>query len=172
MNVTSLPVSFLPASAAQPTDVLRRDNAMREVVTATPRNEAFARERGLGSDAERQTFAQERSYAQQLADARIEFGFPAFLNRVDERNSSAGRDGQESEQHSFADDEQNWADDSDSALSTTMIYRNADGSYDSALSLRQDGRVIDALYQRFGAHIEQVYQGSFRPRDQFLIGIA
>lgn len=171
MNVTALPVSFLPASAAQPTDVLRRDNAMREVVSAVPRNEAFARERGLGSDAERQTLAQERSYAQQLADARIEFGFPAFLQRVDERSGSAGREQNEQSPDQEGSD-QDWLADSTSASSTTLTYRSADGSYDGTMSLREDGRAIDSLYQRFGAHIEKVYQGSFRPREQFLIGVA
>lgn len=82
MNITTQPVSFLPTSAAQPTDVLRRDNTQREVIAPLKPNEAFHRERGLGSDSDRRTPAQERSYAQQLAQARVEAGFPYFIKQV------------------------------------------------------------------------------------------
>ncbi|RUO30676.1 hypothetical protein CWE12_05375 [Aliidiomarina sedimenti] len=90
MNVTAQPVSFLPTTAAQPTDVLRRDNTTREVISPMHANEAFNRERGLGTDSERRPLPQDRSYAQQLAEARIESGFPNFLNRVEERQQGQG----------------------------------------------------------------------------------
>lgn len=90
MNIPPQPVSFLPTSAVQPTDVLRRDNQMREAITQVNQNEGFNRERGLGSDSERFNNSSQNNYANQLADARQEAGFP----RVTERNGERGNEQQ------------------------------------------------------------------------------
>lgn len=108
MNITTQPVSFLPVSAAQPTDVLRRDNTQREVITPLQPNQAFHRERGLGSDSERRAPVQERSYAQQLAQARVEAGFPYYIKQVsrqpnnEDAPAALSRDAKQPEQKHFA----------------------------------------------------------------------
>lgn len=101
MNIPTQPVSFLPTSAAQPTDVLRRDNQMREAITQVNQNEAFNRERGLGSDSERSNGSSQNSYANQLADARQEAGFP----RVMERNGERGNEEQQGQDKGEAESE-------------------------------------------------------------------
>lgn len=83
-------ISFVPNSAAQPTDVLRRDNSVREVVAPLKSNLPFQRERGLGSDAERRAQTYPRSYAQQMAYVRQEAGFPGFLRRSTTSSGDAG----------------------------------------------------------------------------------
>lgn len=98
MNITTPPVSFLPTTAAQPTDVMRRDNQLREVVTQISQNEASQRERGMGSDSERSPQSSNNSYANQLADARAEAGFPRIQERDGQREN--GREsGQQQEQN-------------------------------------------------------------------------
>ncbi|MGX5915348.1 putative metalloprotease CJM1_0395 family protein [Aliidiomarina sp. Khilg15.8] len=92
MNIPTQPVSFLPTSAVQPTDVLRRDNQMREAITQVNQNEAFNRERGLGSDSERSNSSNQNSYANQLADARQEAGFPRVMERNGERGNEEQKD--------------------------------------------------------------------------------
>lgn len=198
MNITTPPVAFLPTTAAQPTDVLRRDNAVREVVTPLKPNEAFHRERGLGSDSERRAQSQERSYAQQLAQARIESGFPAFLRRPNvedgseraqprqdannaEEQAVERRDGQPS-QLQFAPGE---SIDIQEAYARSQLQRD-----DEPLPLRfadmarqgmqfsfdweqyQPGPDLDPQFAERGRRIEQFYQGSFRPNEQFLLGVA
>lgn len=98
MNITTPPVSFLPTTAAQPTDVMRRDNQMREVITQINQNEASQRERGMGSDSERSPQSSNNSYANQLADARAEAGFPRIQERDGQREN--GHDSEQQEQRS------------------------------------------------------------------------
>jgi|SRR5690554_2765522 len=71
MAVTpSLP--FVSAAVATPTDGMRRDNQQREIITQVSQNEAFARESGLGTGADRAPLAGMASFANQLAGARQE----------------------------------------------------------------------------------------------------
>ncbi|RUO26757.1 catalase [Aliidiomarina minuta] len=95
MNITTPPVSFLPTTAAQPTDVMRRDNQMREIVTQINQNEASQRERGMGSDSERSPQSSNNSYANQLADARAEAGFPRIQERDGQRENGRGSEQQQ-----------------------------------------------------------------------------
>src|SRR5690554_3189373 len=69
MAVTpSLP--FVSATVATPTDGMRRDNQQREIITQVSQSEAFSRESGLGSGADRAPMAGMASFANQLAGAR------------------------------------------------------------------------------------------------------
>lgn len=109
MNIPTQPVSFLPTSAVQPTDVLRRDNQLREAITQVNQNEAFNRERGLGSDSERSNNSSQNNYANQLADARQEAGFPRVMERNGERGGeqqkNQGRDEPDSDDSNAATSE-------------------------------------------------------------------
>ena len=220
MNITTQPVSFLPTSAAQPTDALRRDNAAREVVAPLKANEAFHRERGLGSDADRRTPGQDRSYAQQLAQARIEAGFPYFIKQVQRQPSGEGETRQSQQAapqsaqrdsaapdnelqqvlersrvqrddeplparfESFAELSQEWtplstseaerlwSEAAGSQSPTTLTYRDSEGRFDTSFSMNSQGSMVDPLYVERGQRIEQFYQGSFRPVEHFLLGVA
>lgn len=112
MNIPTQPASFLPASAVQPTDVLRRDNQLREAITQVNQNEAFNRERGLGSDSERSSNSSQNNYANQLADARQEAGFP----RVMERNGERGNEQPKEQPQSDGDDSDTVSGDNDGEL--------------------------------------------------------
>src|SRR5690554_4264968 len=63
---------FVSNTIATPTDGVRRDNQQREIITQVSQNEAFARESGLGSGADRAPMAGMASFANQLAGARQE----------------------------------------------------------------------------------------------------
>lgn len=191
MNVTTQPVSFLPTTAAQPTDVLRRDNAQREVITPLKPKEAFHRERGLGSDSDRRTPAQERSYAQQLAQARVEAGFPYFIkqvNRQPNHENSQAPQGKEAKQTTqkyrthpevadvAAESSQSWAhlnsvESVGFDVSTTLTYRDNEGHF-ATLSFNRQGDTLDQAYLARGQRIEHYYQSSYRPTEQFLLGVA
>lgn len=190
MNITTQPVSFLPTSAAQPTDGLRRDNSVRDIITPLRANEAFNRERGLGTDSERRPATQERSYAQQVADARAEAGFPWFLTRVEGRQNAnsdgeSATDQRQSEgesaipvlQHDdepissgYANSQAVWGEGANAA--TTLTYRTSDGHYNGSLNINGDGAAVDPVFLARGERIEAFYQSSYRPRENFLLGIA
>lgn len=198
MNITTQPVSFLPTSAAQPTDTLRRDNTTREVISPLNANEAFNRERGLGADSERRPLSQERSYAQQLAEARIESGFPGFLKPIEERQQGDQQGNQQGNQpqsesaraaverddraqqtdNRFANLSAEWG-----AEQATMAWRDSNGAYQTGYStslspttLNQSDTMgataVDPDIVARGQRIEQFYEGSFRPKERFLLGVA
>lgn len=193
-------VSFVPATAAQPTDVLRRDNALREVVAPAKPNQAFQRERGLGSDSERRAQSQERGYAQQLAQARLEAGFPGFLRRVEFHQEPDRSDRDDSAPRQFAADT-SVADTLKNSASTNLpeAYARAQLQHDqeplpvrflpnpSAAASTSEGGGVSLNYdwQRYapsdglnadmlerGRRIEMYYQSSFRANEQFLLGVA
>ncbi|RAJ99173.1 hypothetical protein [Aliidiomarina maris] len=210
--ITTPMVSFLPTTAAQPTDVLRRDNAVREVVAPLKPMEAFHRERGLGSDSERRAQSQERSYAQQLAQARLEAGFPGFLRRstsspdnqvreepVRPAQQRIGRDTSEPtwedvDADDIADTEATRTDALSAAQQRAELHSaereavqldfdwpsdplNRAYSSSSYASRFDDGAGsrpvgMDAAVFARAQRIEQFYQGSFRPNEQFLLGVA
>lgn len=199
MNITAQPVSFLPTSAAQPTDVLRRDNTMREVITPLKSNEAFHRERGLGNDSERRSQAQDRSYAQQMAQARIEAGFPYFIKRVERQsegserlNDSRSPIAQQAEENvpKDAEPQLNGLDSRNElqqAIERSRVQRDEEplpmryqafqaGSAEWSLadlsSVNQDGAAVDPAFLERGQRIEHYYQSSFRPMEHFLLGVA
>ena len=195
MNITTQPVSFLPASAAQPTDALRRDNGMREAISQVNAQEANQRERGLGQDAERKPQNKQSSVAQQFAEARVEAGFPYFLKRIegrDEQGGSGGQQQQSSQQEQAARErvERNQAADGGEEVeglnrftdawqvpqqsdgAATLTYQQADGSFDGTFSLNAAGAAVDPIFIERGQRIEQFYEGSFRPNETFLLGVA
>lgn len=200
MNIPAQPVSFLPISAAQPTDVLRRDNAIREVITPLKSNEAFHRERGLGSDSERRSQAQERSYAQQVAQARVEAGFPYFIKRVerqpeDKQQAIEGRSqaDQGAPTTNPMDDEpasaaiNSGSSELQQALERSRLQRDeeplplryqafaaesSEWSLADATSVDQSGAPFDPAFLERGQRIEHYYQSSFRPVEHFLLGVA
>lgn len=174
MNITTQPVSFLPVSAAQPTDVLRRDNTQREVITPLKPNQAFHRERGLGSDSDRRAPVQERSYAQQLAQARVEAGLQQGLQQ-----SHVERDDEPVPVHyeSFTESAQGWAplisqNSANHGPSTTLTYRDNEGRFQTSLSLDAQGAAVEQTHLARGERIEHYYQSSYRPAEHFLLGVA
>lgn len=201
--ITTPLVSFVPSTAAQPTDVLRRDNAMREVVAPLKANEPFQRERGLGSDSERRAQSQERSYAQQLAQARLESGFPGFLRRVGGREDSGQSPERDPSTQSDTNpplnaDEASMAQARPDAPTSEQVnlpeaYARAQlqrddeplpirfldrGPISSGEALEYDWRQYQpsndldpAAFER-GRRIERFYQASYRPNEQFLLGVA
>lgn len=79
----SLP--FVSPTVATPTDAMQRDNQQREIVTQVNRSEAFARESGLGQNADKAPLAGAETFANQLAGARQE---AEHIRRRAEKNSA------------------------------------------------------------------------------------
>lgn len=172
-------ISFVPSSAAQPTDVLRRDNSVREVVTPLKSNLPFHRERGIGSDAERRAQTYPRSYPQQMAQARQEAGFPGFLRRSASSSPDAAPSSPRAETEPAT-----------VATKVSAAYARAQIQRDDepmAVRYTQDGRATNALnydWRRYhnddmdarilerGRRVEAYYQSSYRPNDHYLIATA
>ena len=168
-------ISFIPNSAAQPTDVLRRDNSVREVVTPLKANLPFQRERGIGGDAERRAQAYPRSYPQQLAQARQEAGFPGFLRRSAGAMPNAGGPDRGAKAEPAAVEfnlatasakAQLQRDDEPLAVRYAQPERSGSLNYDWRRYQHDD---MDTGSQERGRRIEAYYQSSFRPNEHYLI---
>ena len=168
-------ISFVPNSAAQPTDVLRRDNSVREVVTPLNANLPFQRERGIGGDPERRAQTYPRSYPQQLAQARQEAGFPGFLRRsagaMQEASGTArGAEAQpaavEFNLATASAKAQLQRDDEPLAVRYTQLERSDSLHYDWRRYQHDD---MDIRSLERGRRIEAYYQSSFRVNEHYLI---
>lgn len=186
--ISSPLVSFVPATAAQPTDVLRRANGMREVVPPAQANQAFQRERGLGADTERRAQSAERNYPQLLAQARLESGFPGFLRRIEFRDAPNDPKDPES-RNADVDNLAAQAAHLPEAYAGAHLQRDDEPIAERFMphhsvatqtqsSLPYDWQqyaqndTLNAEVAARGRRIEMYYQSSFRTNEQFLLGIA
>ena len=168
-------VSFIPGSAAQPTDVLRRDNNVREVVTPLHSNQPFQRERGIGSDAERRAQTYPRSYPDQMAQARQEAGFPGFLRHSTRafsdpsgvaRNLDPAPAAVELNLSTAFTSAQVQRDDEPFSIRYIQTERPGALHYDWRRYQQED---MDSRIMERGRRIEAYYQSSFRANEQYLI---